>query len=126
MFGILPAYGLYCRHALNLTLRDIEVSCRNADARPSLVCDDVALLRVLAWNPLSAAGPQPVIRLENVRQALIQGCRAPDKAGAYLRIGGKDTDRIKLLANDFGKSGKIIEAAPDLPPGAVAIGDSGP
>ncbi len=126
MFGILPAYGLYCRHAHNLTLRDIEVGWREADARPSLLCDDVTLLRVLAWNPLSAAGPQPVIRLEDVRQALLQGCRAPDKPGACLRIGGKDTARIKLLANDFGKSGKIIETDPDLPPGAVTIGDSGP
>jgi polygalacturonase len=42
MFGTLPAYGFYLRHARNVTLRDVEVGFTNADLRPAFVLHDVA------------------------------------------------------------------------------------
>lgn len=41
MFGLLPAYGLYCRHVDGLMLRNFAVECEQSDERPLLVCDDV-------------------------------------------------------------------------------------
>jgi polygalacturonase len=42
MFGALPAYGFYLRHARNVTLRDVEVGFEGEDLRPALVLHDVA------------------------------------------------------------------------------------
>jgi hypothetical protein len=37
MFGPLPAWGLYLRHAEGVTLRDVESDLRGTDARPAMV-----------------------------------------------------------------------------------------
>jgi len=42
MFGLLPAYGAYVRHAKDISLRDVELAVAKADARPAIVLDDVA------------------------------------------------------------------------------------
>jgi polygalacturonase len=41
MFGALPAYGFYVRHADGITLRNIQLECATPDARPAITCDDV-------------------------------------------------------------------------------------
>jgi polygalacturonase len=45
MFGALPAYGLYFRHACNVRLRNVELSAARPDPRPAMLCDDVAGLQ---------------------------------------------------------------------------------
>jgi polygalacturonase len=42
MFGLLPAYGVYARHAKGLAFRDVELSFVKDDTRPAIVLDDVA------------------------------------------------------------------------------------
>jgi polygalacturonase len=42
MFGLLPGYGLYVRHAARLTFRDVEFGFVKDDTRPAVVLDDVA------------------------------------------------------------------------------------
>lgn len=46
MFGTVPAYGLFIRHARGLTLRDIVLGTMTADARPPVVLQDVQNLRL--------------------------------------------------------------------------------
>jgi polygalacturonase len=41
MFGVLPAYGFYIRHARGIAFNDIEVSFEKDDARPAFMLDDV-------------------------------------------------------------------------------------
>ena len=41
MFGTLPAYGFYLRHARNVTLRDVEVGFTKEDLRPAFALHDV-------------------------------------------------------------------------------------
>jgi polygalacturonase len=45
MFGTLPAYGLFVRHARNVTLRDVAVGVMADDARPPVVLQDVQGIR---------------------------------------------------------------------------------
>jgi polygalacturonase/lysophospholipase L1-like esterase len=42
MFGTLPAYGFYIRHAKNITLRDVDVRFASPELRPAFVLKDVA------------------------------------------------------------------------------------
>ncbi len=41
LFGILPAYGFYVRHAVNVRMDGIEVGFTSPDTRPAFVLDDV-------------------------------------------------------------------------------------
>jgi polygalacturonase len=42
MFGVLPASGIYVRHAKDLAFRDLKFSFEKDDTRPVIVLDDVA------------------------------------------------------------------------------------
>jgi polygalacturonase len=41
MFGVLPAYGFYVRHAANITFEGMELTTVNPDVRPALFFEDV-------------------------------------------------------------------------------------
>ncbi|MGH7960097.1 MAG: hypothetical protein ACREH8_24215, partial [Opitutaceae bacterium] len=64
MFGRLPAYGMYIRHARNVILRNVSFSREEADARPTIFTDDVANLRAESvgtsgqWRIVDRADPQ--------------------------------------------------------------------
>lgn len=42
LFGTLPSWAMFLRHARNVTLRDVTFQLASADARPAAVLDDVA------------------------------------------------------------------------------------
>ena len=44
MFGELPAYGLYLRHAKNITMKNVKLVLDDSDYRPGIVADDVKRL----------------------------------------------------------------------------------
>lgn len=41
MFGVIPAYGFYVRHAKGITFDNVDVSFEQTDERPAFVLDDV-------------------------------------------------------------------------------------
>lgn len=41
-FGVLPAYGLFCRHVKGLRLDNVQLVVQTPDARPALVFDDAS------------------------------------------------------------------------------------
>ena len=41
MFGELPAYGFYLRHAKNITMKNVKLVLEESDYRPAIVADDV-------------------------------------------------------------------------------------
>jgi hypothetical protein len=126
MFGTLPAYGFYCRHARNVAFNNLEVSCAKPDARPSLICDDVDQLRLFAWQALTVPSGAPAIRLLNVRDALVQACRATAGTATYFQVAGKETTHIRFVANELSHARRSVETDPDVPPGAVDFGGSAP
>jgi polygalacturonase len=125
MFGTLPAYGLFCRHARNLSLQNIEVSCVTPDVRPALWCDDVEALQIFAWSGAAATDGATILRFENVRDALIQGCRATPRTGTFLRTEGRKTARIRLMANDLEDAVHPVAAGPEVSARAVTVDHSG-
>lgn len=46
MFGELPAWGFYVRHAKGLTMKNIKLTLDNTDFRPAFVFDDVKELKM--------------------------------------------------------------------------------
>jgi len=50
MFGELPAYGFYVRHANGISMKNIELTLDDADFRPAFVFDDVQNLKMEKIN----------------------------------------------------------------------------
>ena len=100
MFGKLPAYGLYIRHADGVTLDNVSLSYEAPEHRPGLVCRDVRNLRINNFQSQPPVGEKPAIILDSVDRALIGGCIAPAGTMVFCRLQG-DSKRISLIGNDL-------------------------
>ena len=67
MFGIIPAYGFFIRHARGIELRNVEVSFEQEDRRPAFVLDDVKDVEFHGVTAEKAAGV-PTFVLRRVEQ----------------------------------------------------------
>ncbi|MBC7796475.1 MAG: right-handed parallel beta-helix repeat-containing protein, partial [Pyrinomonadaceae bacterium] len=65
MFGVLPAYGFYVRHARGITFDNVEVSFEKEDARPAFLLDDVKNVEFFRTNAQLVAGAKMFV-LRNV------------------------------------------------------------
>ncbi len=101
MFGMLPAYGFFCRHVNNLRFHNVETEFAEADARPAIACRDV---RELEISNSVLAGTDPAIRLRNVRDAMIHGCRVRSAAKTFVGLFGARTTGVSLIGNDLAKA----------------------
>jgi len=119
IFGVLPAYGFYCRHAEGLKLSNVHTDFEQPDARPALVADDVSQLDISSANFAQNAGDGPAMLFQNVRGAIIHGCRPWQEVETYLRVEGRETEGIALVANDLRQARKAFEVSGDVPAGSV-------
>jgi hypothetical protein len=110
MFGVLPAYGFYCRSVSGLTFSNVDVRWTKPDLRPAMVCDDVQDLRVDGLKGQSAADGAPVIILNDVRGAMLRGCVAPRDARVFLRMQGT-TGKVSAMSNDLSAAALPFEFA---------------
>ena len=65
-----------------------------------MIFDDVTDLSLDGVQPTTAAGPAPLLWLNNVAGALVRGSRPP-AAELFLRAGGPESREIVLLGNDL-------------------------
>ena len=117
----LPAYGLYIRHAAGVTLKNVDLRTTRPDARPALVVDDAARLKIF---DLSAQVPErlsTVAWLKDVSGAFIQSCVAPEGSRTFLRIDGAMSRDIVLAGNDLTHAGKSIDKGDSAPSHAVRV-----
>ena len=76
MFGELPAWGFYVRHAEGIDFRNCRITLRKADYRPAMVFDDVRGLRLTQVN-LGPSSGKPVMVLNEVNDAVLKGVKYP-------------------------------------------------
>ena len=57
MFGELPAYGFYIRHAKNVTMKNVKLLLEESDYRPAVVADDVESLVTEELQPNDVLKP---------------------------------------------------------------------
>ena len=121
MFGILPAYGFYCRHAQGLSLRNLSLRTRVADARPAVVCDDVQDLVMEGVKSSPAAKAAPMVVLSNVRDAWIHSNRVLSEADAFLLLEGPSTSRIRVGDNETSRVKQPLQIGAGVPRGALLL-----
>jgi hypothetical protein len=111
MWGVLPAYGLYARHAKGLSLDNVRFDLARPDARPAITCDDVEDLDLSHVRAAAAPEAESLIRLRSTRGAFVHGCRPLGAAGTFLRVEGRTSRDIVLGSNDLHLVRKAIETA---------------
>ncbi len=119
IFGVLPAYALYCRHVEGLTLANVQTSFEQPDARPALVADDVRQMDISSASFAQNPGGGPAMIFRNVQGAMIHGCRPWQDVATYLRVEGSESEGIALVANDLRQAGKAFEISAGAPAAAV-------
>jgi len=108
MFGRLPSYGFYVRHADRVRLRNIECITDLPDERPAIVCDDVDDV-VLGGLDLSApAGGAPLFDLRNTRRAFLTGMRSPVGVGVFAQVSGAASSGISIVGNSIEPGQKAV------------------
>jgi hypothetical protein len=73
MFGLLPAYGFFIRHAKGIELNSVEVRFMQEDRRPAFVLEDVSGADFQHVKAQKAADV-PTIVLKNVEDFTTRGC----------------------------------------------------
>jgi hypothetical protein len=71
-FGILPAYGFYCRHVAGLKLCDVRLRTDLPDLRHAVICEDVKGLVLDGLDVHPASGAAAAIRLIQSPGAVIR------------------------------------------------------
>lgn len=92
MFGVLPAWGLYCRHAEGLRFENVTLRVAGEDYRAGAVFDDVRDLKMSHFNILSG-GKEPAMVLHDVRGAIIVNSKGPSPKWISRR---GDTRDVKM------------------------------
>ena len=73
MFGMLPAYGLFMRHAKGIELNNVEVGFIEEDRRPAFVLDHVIGVDFQHVKAQKAAGVSTIV-MKNVENFTARGC----------------------------------------------------
>ncbi len=108
MFGTLPAFGLYARHAQGLSLSNVQLRWEKEDPRPAMILDDVTDLDIGSFRTDTVAGDSPVLWLNNVVDAFIHGSRT-SAAHTFLRVSGAESQRVLLTGNDLTRVARRVE-----------------
>lgn len=107
MFGRLPSYGLYVRHAKGVRLRNVELIAEKPDFRPAIFCDDINDLLISGLEAACPAPLNPVVDLRNAHRVFIQGSRAPEQTALFLRVAGTESNGIVLAGNDLSGTNQV-------------------
>lgn len=106
MFGVLPAYGLFCRHVRGLRVEGVSTAFLKPDRRPALVCHDVRDLDVAGC---SFAARELAVRLRQVERAFFRGCRLPEPVPLFLD--SQNSREVCLIGNDLERARETFRGA---------------
>lgn len=119
MFGMLPASGLYVRHAKGLRLKDIAFRAPSGEARPTVLFDDVQNVRITGLSSTAVAGEQPVVSMKDSSDFWISESAAPAGTGVYLGVEGTASGNILLSGCDLRAVKESVALGSNLSPQAV-------
>jgi len=90
--------GLFCDSAVGLELQNVQINTSKGPAFDIRNCKNLELNGIKTTNPRA---DDPVVRMENVQDAFIHGCRAYPGTGSFLELRGKTTKGIVLIGNQL-------------------------
>jgi polygalacturonase len=124
MFGKLPAYGLYVRHAVGVRLHDVVFKSSATEQRPAVVCDDVTSLEIAGLRVATQGNGSPVIDLRQTKDAWIRDGRAPKDAPCLVSVRGGDSADIVVSGCDLLGAKQPVTVAADIAPAQVTLANN--
>jgi len=99
MFGLLPAYGFFVRHAEKITFSSVELDFDQPEARPAMIFDDVKMLELSSIDALTN-GRSPVLQFKGIKRSLINSCMHL-KDTPFLQLTGPESEHVTIAGNDL-------------------------
>ncbi len=97
MFGDLPAWGMYCRHVTELTIKSFHARLSVPDDRSCLVGDDLQDL-LLDGLRVKTNTKNPTLWLNEIKRAAIRSCDFPPEALHPVRLSGSTSSLVTFFA----------------------------
>jgi hypothetical protein len=124
MFGTLPAYGMYVRHARGIRMRDVVFASSATEQRPAVVCDDVASLEISGLRVPLQGNESSVIELCQTRDAWIRDGRAGSNTSSFVHVAGADSARILVSSCDLLEAQEPITLGPEVVPTNINLANN--
>ncbi|MCE1199857.1 MAG: glycosyl hydrolase family 28 protein [Marinilabiliales bacterium] len=109
MFGRLPAYGFFVRHARNVSFSHVRVHTQNGDLRPAFALSDARSTSLLALDLESTAGSDCNILSEKCEELMISGSKISGSSNTFLKLQGDANKKIALMANWLSNATKVAD-----------------
>lgn len=114
MFGTLPSYGFFIRHAKNITIKDLELTYKNIEERPALYFDDVIDFNLCNLKAKVSLLQTPLIYLRNSQNGIISGSIPVGSPTVLAEIDGSDTKKIIFDGNYLDENSLKYITSPDV------------
>jgi polygalacturonase len=107
MFGqVIPASGLYIRHAKGISLQNVNLKVRNKDYRPAVIMDDVKQGYVSLVDIDTPAGNTAPVKLVNGQN--LSFFNVNNNTIPYLEISGEQSEKIHFANGSLNKKNILI------------------
>jgi len=101
------AKGIDCVNATSLVFDNVVVTAENGPALHADSVQDLEICRLTSSGQHKSS--DPVIRMENVNQALVQSCAPQKGTGTFLELKGIANREISLVANRLKHAAREVE-----------------
>lgn len=109
--------GFFVTDVRGLEMDDVRMSVAEG---PLVKAQNAEGLRFDGLRNLNAPKDAPVLALENVRGAMLDGCSAAPGTGTFLRVSGAGSGEVRLMpSNELSKAAKAVVLEKGAPEGAL-------
>ncbi len=101
MFGAIPAWGIYCRHAKNLRLESVDLTVDHPDKRSAFIFEDVAKLNIVDVAAERSEGASSLMYFKDIKQVVISRCQIPKNKSVFFNVPANQKNEIQLTGNSI-------------------------
>ena len=108
--------GFRCDNVDGLELHNVQINVDKGSAFEISNCKNMELHGITTQKPRA---DEPVVRMEDVQDVFMHGCRAFPGTGRFIELCGQTSGDIILIGNHFAAAEKPFILKEDAPQGAV-------
>ena len=120
MFGLLPSYGLFCRHVSGLTMENIDLSYELPDYRPALYLNDVKDSGISDLRAFSEEKAGSLIVIDSSQNIVIRDCNTFRKTVILANIKNRSTG-ISFINNNNLNINKIYKSDSSINKSEISV-----
>ncbi len=117
MFGTLPAYGFYVRHADDIHFENVELEYEKTDQRPAFVFDDVQNLGLTHIDGMVEEQAPAFIVMKGVTDAMVTNCRPTRPMDVFIQA--EDSRRISIMNNVLTRVKQVVRLGKGMDNNAI-------